>query len=56
MRCDEAEDAAVAPIDISKLGVAYAYRFLQHGFKYRLKIAGRDADDLEHLRGCGLLL
>ena len=31
-------------------------RVLQHGLKYRLKFAGRTADDLEDISGGGLLL
>ena len=56
MRRNEVEDVPIPAVDISKLGVADAYSFLQHGCKHRLKIAGRAADDLEHLRRRGLLL
>ena len=56
MRRHEVQSVAVPAIDISKFGVADAYGVLQHGFKHRLKIAGRAADDLEHLRGRRLLL
>ena len=37
-------------------GVANPRRVLQHGLEYRLQIARRAGDDLEHLRGRGLLL
>ena len=30
--------------------------FCQHGLEHRLQLAGRAADDLQHLRGRGLLL
>ena len=56
MRRNEVQGVAVPTIDISKLGVADADGVLQHGCKHRLKIAGRAADDLEHLRRRRLLL
>ena len=49
MRRHEVEGVAIPAIDVSELGVADANGFLQHGCKHRLKIAGRAADDLEHL-------
>ena len=51
-----AQGVAVPAINISKPGFADGYRFLQHGRKHRLKIAGRAADDLRHFRGRGLLI
>jgi hypothetical protein len=39
----------------SKLRFARPCRLLQHGLEDRLQVAGRTADDAEHLRGCGLL-
>ena len=39
-----------------KFGFANAHRILQHGFENRLQFARRTADDLEHVRGRGLLL
>ena len=48
-----AQGVAVPAINISKPGFADGYRFLQHGRKHRLKIAGRAADDLRHFRGRG---
>ena len=56
MRCDEVQSVTVPAIDISKLGVADADGVLQHGFEHRLKIAGRAADNLEHLRRGRLLV
>ena len=53
---NEVQGIAVPAIDISEVGVADANGFLQHGRKHRLKIAGRAADDLEHLRRGRLLL
>ena len=52
----ELEALAVPAVDIPKLSVTDADGFLQHGGKHWLKIAGRAADDLEHLRCSGLLL
>ena len=43
-------------IDIAELGIADANGILQHGRKHWLKIAGRAADNLEHLRRSRLLL
>src|SRR5262249_47862000 len=43
-------------IDIAKSGLAYAHGSLQHSCEYWLKIAGRAADNLQHLRCCSLLL
>ena len=56
MRRHEAKGVAVPAVDAARHGVADAYRFLQHGFKDRLKIAGRAADNLQHLRCSRLLL
>ena len=56
MRRNKVQGLAIPAIDISKFSVADAYRILQHGRKHRLKIAGRAADNLKHLRGSGLLL
>ena len=53
---DEVQGVAVPTVDISELGVADADRILQHGRKHWLKIAGRAADDLKHLRRGRLLL
>ena len=41
---------------IAELCLAKRDGVLQHGFEHRLKIAGRAADNLEHLRGRRLLL
>ena len=41
---------------IAELGVADACRVLQHRLEYRLQVAGRAGDDLQHLGGRGLLL
>src|SRR5262245_60762775 len=37
-------------------GLANAGRLLQHGLKHGLKLTGRTTDNLENLRGRGLLL
>ena len=41
---------------LPKLRLADARGILQHGVEYRLKLAGRAGDDLEHVGGRGLLL
>src|SRR5579863_9557337 len=56
VRCQEAERRAVPAIDIPERGVANADRILQHGCKYRLRIAGKAADDLKNLLSCRLSL
>ena len=56
MRRNEMQGVTIPAVDISKLGVTDADSILQHGCKHRLKIAGRAADDLEHLRRRRLLL
>ena len=56
MRRHEVQGIAIPAMDISKLGVADADGILQYGCKHRLKIAGRAADNLEHLRRGSLLL
>ena len=56
MRRKEVQGVTIPAEDISELGVADADGFGQHCFKHRLKIAGRAADDLQHLRRCSLLL
>ena len=40
----------------TELGAADANRILQHGLEHGLQLAGRGRDDLQHLRGRGLLL
>src|SRR6516164_3467342 len=55
MRPNNVHRFAIPVEDISKFSFANAYGFLQHGFKHRLKIAGRATDNLQHLR-CGSLL
>jgi len=56
VHCDQANPVCLTSIQGAKFGVADPDGVLQHGRKHRLKIAGRTADDLEHLRGCRLLL
>ena len=56
MRRHEAKSVAVPAVDAAKLGVADPYGFLQHSRKHGVDIAGRAANDLEHLRGGRLLL
>jgi hypothetical protein len=40
----------------AELRLADAHRVRQHGLEHRLKLAGRTTDNLENLRGRGLLL
>jgi len=40
----------------AKVGVANAHRFFQHRLKYRVQVARRRANDLEHVGGGSLLL
>src|SRR5262249_32647175 len=40
----------------AELGLADARRLLQHGLEHWLQLAGRTADDLQHLRSRSLLL
>jgi len=47
---------AIEAVQCAELSVADADGSLQHGCKHRLKIAGRAADDLKHLRRGRLLL
>src|SRR5262249_30188741 len=56
MYCHDAEGIAFAEHERAELGVAYARGVLQHGLEHGLQVAGRTADDLQHLRGRGLLL
>ena len=56
MRRNKVQSIVLPPIDIAERGVANPDRILEHGSKYRLKITGRAADNLEHLRSSGLLL
>src|SRR6516164_6653315 len=56
VRGKEVQKFAVPAIDDSKLGVADANSVLEHRVEYRLQIAGRAGNDLEHLGGRRLLL
>jgi hypothetical protein len=46
-----AEGICVAEVHCPELGLADAHRLRQHGLEYRLQLARRTADDLQHLRG-----
>src|SRR5262249_25974629 len=50
------EAIALAQPQDAELGLTDARGILQHRLKYRLQIAGRRADDAQHLGGRGLLL
>ena len=49
MRRDQVQGVAIPTVDISELRIAKTNGVLQHGLKYRLRIAGRTADNPEHL-------
>src|SRR5271169_1479522 len=49
MRRNEVEGVTIPAMNISKLGIADADRIPQHGRKHPLKIAGRAADNAQHL-------
>ena len=47
---------SIVEVEGAELGSADARRILQHSLEHRLQLAGRAANDLQHLRGRGLLL
>src|SRR6202007_1715112 len=47
--CDVVQKLTVPSEDVTKACIADADRFLQHSAEYRLQVAGRSADNLEHL-------
>ena len=47
---------AVIEQDVAELGLADAHGVREHRLEDRLHVAGRGADDLEHLGGGSLLL
>ena len=56
MKGDQAEEFAVAQIEITEAGGAETHRVCQHGVEHRLKLAWRTGDDAQHLGRGGLLL
>jgi hypothetical protein len=56
VRGNQMQGIAAPAVDISERGLTDADGFLKHRLKHGLKITGGTADDLEHLRGCRLLL
>src|SRR5262249_16020518 len=54
-RCCRMERATVVTEQYTKCRFADAYRIPQHGLEHRLQFTRRRADDLEYLRGRGLL-
>ena len=56
MHGDGPEAVALGQEQHSELGSADSHRFFQHGVEDRLQLAGRGADNLEHVGGGGLLL
>ena len=53
---DQAEELAVAQIEVTEAGGAETHRIRQHGVEHRLKLAWRTGDDAQHLGRGGLLL
>ncbi len=53
---DQAEEFAVAQIEVTEAGGAETHRISQHGVEHRLKLAWRTGDDAQHLGRGGLLL
>src|SRR6516165_12721885 len=55
-KCDRTKGVALEEKKIAKCGVTDANSILQHGLKYRLKLARRRTNYTQHLRGRRLLL
>lgn len=56
MKGNGTEAARVAKQENTELGLTEARRVREHGLEYRLEVAGRARDDLQHLGGRRLLL
>src|SRR6516164_1140182 len=56
VHCDRAKSISLTKEQITELGLAEPHGIRQYGVKHGLQIAGRARDDLQHLRGCDLLL
>ena len=56
VRRHKADSAFLIKIERAEPGLAELRRVSQEALEHRLQVAGRTADDLEHLRGSGLLL
>ena len=56
VHCPHAHPSIFMEVQHAEGGFADAHRVLQHGLEHRLQFAGRACDDLQHLRGRGLLL
>src|SRR5262245_17738183 len=54
--CGGADRTVFESKQSSKIRFADASRISEHGLEHRLQLTGRTRDDLEHLRGRGLLL
>ena len=52
----EAKELAMAQVQVAEMGVTQPHRIGQQDVEHRLKLAGRSADDLQHLGGGGLPL
>ena len=56
VKCHGAEGFSIVDVEGAELGLANARGVFQHGLEHRLEFARRAGDDLQHLRGRGLLL
>src|SRR5262249_42957607 len=53
---DETKEICVAKEQTTERSLAKPGRLLQHSLEHRLQLTRRAANNLEHVRGCGLLL
>src|SRR5262245_56239687 len=56
VKCDRAKHISVAEVQLAELGPTNPCRVLQHGLEYRLQLARRTANDLQHAGSRGLPL
>src|SRR6476619_2677190 len=56
VRRSDTKDLSIAEIHVSERSLANAHRVREHGLEDQLQLHGRARDDLQHLRGRGLLL
>jgi hypothetical protein len=56
VRRSDTKDLSIAEIHVSERSLANAHRVREYGLEDRLQLPGRSRDDLQHLRGRGLLL
>ena len=56
MQADTTKLVTLAEEQAGEFGFAQARRVRQYGIEHRLQVAGRTRNDVQHLRGRGLLL